>query len=55
MKIYNVSDQEFRTYGRVIKGLDVAELLEALKETPKPDDVIYVASDEELDACGCAE
>lgn len=55
MKIYNVSDQEFRAYGRVIKGLDVADLLEALKETPKPDDVVYVASDEKLEACACAE
>lgn len=31
MKIYNVSDQEFGTYGRVIKGLDVAELLDGFK------------------------
>ena len=55
MKILNVADREFYTYGRVIEGLDVSELLEVLKETPKPDDVIYVASDEKLEACVCAD
>ncbi len=30
-------------------------LLEALKETPQPDDVVYVASDEKLEACPCVE
>ena len=55
MKILNVADREFYTYGRVIEGLDVSELLEVLKETPKPDDVIYVASDEKLEACACAD
>ena len=53
MKILNVADREFHTYGRVIEDLDVSELLEVLKETPKPDDVIYVASDEKLEACAC--
>lgn len=38
-----------------MEGIDVSELLDALKETPKPDDVIYVASDEKLEACACAE
>ena len=49
MKILNVADEAFKAYGKVVKGLDVSDLLEALKETPKPDDVIYVASDEKLE------
>ena len=48
MKILNVRDAEFKAYGKVVEGLDVSSLLKALEETPKPDDVIYVASDEKL-------
>lgn len=55
MKILNLSDEEFKVYGKVVKNLDVSDLLEALKETPKPDDVIYVASDEKLEACPSVE
>lgn len=55
MNILNVADDAFKAYGKVIKGLDVSDLLEGLKETPQPDDVIYVASDETLEACPCAE
>lgn len=55
MEILKVTDEAFKVYGKVVEGLDVADLLEALKETPKPDDVIYVASDEKLEACKCAE
>ena len=46
MKILNVRDAEFKAYGKVVEGLDVSSLLKALEETPKPDDVIYVASDD---------
>ena len=49
MKILNVRDAEFKAYGKVVEGLDVSSLLKALEETPKPDDVIYVASDEKLE------
>lgn len=55
MKILNVRDARFKAYGKVVEGLDVSSLLKALEETPKPDDVIYVASDEKLEACECAE
>ena len=48
MKILNVRDAEFKAYGKVVEGLDVSSLLKALEETPKPDDVIYVASDEKF-------
>lgn len=47
--IYHVKDQEFRQYGRIIDGIDVSELLEAMKETPVPEEVIYVPSDERLE------
>ena len=51
MEILKVTDKAFQTYGKVIQGIDVSDLLEALKETPQPDDVVYVASDEKLEAC----
>ena len=50
MEILKVTDKAFQTYGKVIQGIDVSDLLEALKETPQPDDVVYVASDEKLEA-----
>lgn len=53
MKLFKVTDPEFKAYGKVIEGIDVTELLEALKETPCPDDVVYVSSEEKLEACGC--
>ncbi len=55
MEILKVTDKAFQTYGKVIQGIDVSDLLEALKETPQPDDVVYVASDEKLEACPCVE
>ncbi len=55
MEILKVTDKAFQPYGKVIQGIDVSDLLEALKETPQPDDVVYVASDEKLEACPCVE
>ena len=55
MEILKVTDKAFQAYGKVIQGIDVSDLLEALKETPQPDDVVYVASDEKLEACPCVE
>lgn len=55
MEILKVTDKAFQTYGKVIQGIDVSDLLEALKETPQPDDVVYVASDEKLESCPCVE
>lgn len=49
MQIYQVTDPEFREYGRIIKGIDFSELLEGMEKTPCPDDVVYVASDPELE------
>ena len=55
MEILNVMDKAFAPYGKVVTGLNVSDLLAALEKTPKPDDVIYVASDEALEACQSVE
>ena len=55
MKILNVMEPAFKAYGKVVKGLDVSDLLAVLEKTPRPDDVIYVASDEEMEACPSME
>ena len=45
-----VTDHEFRRYGAVIEGYDFSELIEAMKKTPLPEDVIYVPSVPELES-----
>ena len=50
MEIKKVTDAAFKKYGRVIKGIDFAELTAKLKETPLPDEVIYEPSVAELEA-----
>ena len=42
MKIYSVTDPEFKEYGRVIENVQIDAIRNALKETPLPEDVIYV-------------
>ncbi|MCR5100142.1 MAG: DUF4867 family protein [Butyrivibrio sp.] len=43
MKIYNVTDPEFKEYGKVIDGIDVTEILDALENsTPLPEGTDYV-------------
>ena len=51
MKIFSVTDPEFKAYGRVVTGLDAAkaEILEALAKTPQPaEGTGYVPEDERL-------
>ena len=50
MKIYSVTDERFKTYGRVVTGIDFSELCKAMEETPCPEDVIYVPGDQKLEA-----
>ena len=50
MEIKKITDPAFRKYGRIIQGIDFTELLEEMKKTPCPEDVIYVASVPELEA-----
>ena len=47
MKIFSVTDPEFKPYGRVVTGLDTAkaEILAALANTPLPAATDYVAED----------
>ncbi len=45
MKIYDVTDERFKKYGRVVKNIDFSELVKVLEEsTPMPDGVEYVPS-----------
>ncbi len=49
MKIYSVNDPEFKEYGQIVKGIDVAPILKALEEsTPLPEAVEYVPEQPEL-------
>lgn len=50
MEIKKITDPAFRKYGRILEGIDFTQLLKAMEKTPCPDDVIYVASDPELEA-----
>jgi hypothetical protein len=42
-------DASFGVYGKVVTGYDCTELLAEMEKTPLPEDVIYVASVEELE------
>ena len=50
MDIKQVTDPAFRSYGKVIKGYQVQELMEKMKETPLPEEVTYVPSVKELES-----
>ena len=49
MEIRKVTDPEFKVYGKIVTGYDCGELLKAMGQTPVPEDVVYVASDRELE------
>lgn len=55
MQVYTITDERFRKYGKLIKDIDFTELIEKMKETPLPSDVIYkpsVSNLEELEVFG---
>ena len=53
MKVYSVSDPEFREYGKVLEGYDVNELLDAMKKVEMPaEGVAYEPWIDSLEACG---
>ncbi|MBQ2668169.1 MAG: DUF4867 family protein [Clostridia bacterium] len=54
MLIQKVTDASFVKYGKVIEGLDVSDIIEAMGATPCPDHVIYVPGDAALEACKSA-
>ena len=37
MKIYSVTDPEFKPYGKILEGYDTAELCAAMEAIPLPD------------------
>lgn len=49
MNIKNINDIEFKKYGKVLKNYDVKLLLDCMKETPLPQDVIYEPSIKKLE------
>lgn len=55
MKIYDVTDGRFRKYGKVIKNIDFSTLVEAMKGTPVPQDVVYEPCIDKLMALPVAE
>lgn len=55
MLIRNVKDREFQRYGKLIDFIDCSDLLQALKQTPCPEEAAYVASVPELEATRTAK
>lgn len=55
MVIKSVNDKEFKKYGQVLKNYDCAEIIEKMKSTPLPSDVIYEPSIKELEALKIAK
>ncbi len=53
MKIYSVTDPEFKPYGKVLEGYDTAELLAAMEKIELPGSgTAYRPGIESLEACG---
>ncbi len=50
IKLQNIHDTSYKRFGRVIKDVELADLLQAMEATPCPDDVVYVASEAALEA-----
>lgn len=55
MVIKSINDKEFKKYGRVLKNYDCAEIIEKMKSTSLPSDVIYEPSIKELEALKIAK
>ncbi len=55
MRILSIYDEAFHKYGKVVHNVDFSELVEALKETPVPEAVVYEPSAEKLEATSAME
>lgn len=55
MKIKDITSNSFQKYGKILQGYQTLELLNEMKNTPLPENVIYVASVEELENLPLAE
>lgn len=51
MKVYSVTDERFKKYGKVVEGIDFSSLVQAMEDvTPLPEGVEYVPGLSELEA-----
>lgn len=57
MKILSVYDPQFKHYGQIVTGMEeaVAQILEALKDTPLPEGTDYLAEEPTLQSLPAAE
>lgn len=55
MVIKSLTDKEFKKYGQVLKNYDCSEILEKMKDTPLPKNVIYEPSVKELEELSIAK
>lgn len=55
MKIYQITDAEFRKYGRKVTGVDWEPLLKAMEAFPVKEEVVYEPSVPELEAVSVYE
>lgn len=55
LQIKKITDKSFAKYGRVITEYDVTPLLNAMENTPLPEEVVYVPSVKELEKVPVAE
>lgn len=55
MEILSCKDKAFKEYGRVVDNIDWSELIEAMKSTPCPEDVVYEPGIAELEALPVAK
>lgn len=54
MKIYDITDQKFRKYGRSVTGINLTDLVQRLQQLQIPEGVTYVASVPELEETNAA-
>ncbi len=50
MELISIFDPGFREYGRIVTEFDCTELLETMKTSPVPENVLYIPSVPELEA-----
>lgn len=55
MVIKSINDKEFKKYGQILKNYNCSEIIEKMKNTPLPSDVIYEPSVKELEALNIAQ
>ncbi|KHD38711.1 hypothetical protein NL50_04235 [Clostridium acetobutylicum] len=55
MVIKSVTDKEFKKYGKILRDYDCTEIIEKMKSTPLPGDVVYEPSIKELEELDIAK